>query len=237
MAFQDDSDGPLPVRGYIGIDFGTSNSHFAYANLGRQLRAEPIRLSGGEDSVPSCILLREAPEGEADTLAIGGMAIEGWIEALEENHKGLRFSAGFKPDILTSTRAADDALRFLQKCRQEIGRNGTPRYVGAQEGMPVVLGVPADISEAQVALSQALAERAGFGTVTTVQEPTGALAYHICNNDITPEDTRLGALIVDFGGGTLDITLVRQDKVVKPWGCPSLGGRPLRRPFLQLADG
>ena len=100
------------VRGYIGIDFGTSNSHFAYANLGRHLRAEPIRLSGGEDSIPSCILLREPGEDERDILSIGGMAIEGWVEALEDGRKDLRFSAGFKPDILQSERAADDAYRY-----------------------------------------------------------------------------------------------------------------------------
>ena len=214
-----------PLRGYIGIDFGTSNSHFAYANLGRHLRAEPIRLSGGEDSIPSCILLREPGEAESDILSIGGMAIEGWVEALEEGRRGLRFSAGFKPDILTSERAAEDAYAFLWKCRQEMARSGTPRYIGAAEGMPVVLGVPADIPEAQVARSREIAERAGFGPVTCVQEPTGALVYHICNNDITPEDTRLGALIVDFGGGTFDVTLVRDDKIVQPWGCPALGGR------------
>jgi molecular chaperone DnaK len=218
-------EGEASVRGYIGIDFGTSNSHFAYANLGRHLRAEPIRLSGGEDSIPSCILLREPGIDEKDILSIGGMAIEGWVESLEDGRKGLRFSAGFKPDILRSETAADDAYRFLWKCRQEMGRSGTPRYIGAEEGMPVVLGVPADIPETQVALTRAIAERAGFGQVTTVQEPTGALAYHICNNDITPEDTRHGALIVDFGGGTFDVTLVQNDQVVLPWGCPSLGGR------------
>lgn len=215
----------LPLRGYIGIDFGTSNSHFAYANLGRHLRADPIRLSGGEDSIPSCLLVREPGERVEDILAIGGMAIEGWVEALEEGRKGLRFSAGFKPDILHSEQAARDAYNFLWKCRQEIGRNGTPRHVGASEGMPVVLGVPADIPDAQVTLTGTIAEKAGFGQVTCVPEPTGALVYHICNNDITADDTRLGTLIVDFGGGTFDVTLLRDDKIVHPWGCPSLGGR------------
>ncbi|HMB77112.1 MAG TPA: Hsp70 family protein, partial [Kiloniellaceae bacterium] len=167
----------------------------------------------------------EPGDKESDILAIGGMAIEGWVEALEEGRKGLRFSAGFKPDILHSEQAAKDAYCFLWKCRQEIGHNGTPRHVGLAEGMPVVLGVPADIPEAQVVRTKEIAERAGFGEVTCVPEPTGALVYHICNNDITPDDTRVGALIVDFGGGTFDVTLVRDDKIVHPWGCPSLGGR------------
>jgi molecular chaperone DnaK (HSP70) len=41
--------------GYVGIDFGTSNSHFAYCNRDGDLKPQTIHL-GGKASLTTCVL-------------------------------------------------------------------------------------------------------------------------------------------------------------------------------------
>jgi hypothetical protein len=101
----------------------------------------------------------------------------------------------------------------------------TPGNIGTDDGIPVVIGVPAEINEEQKKLTGEIAEQAGFGTVECVAEPLGALAYHLAHGQIKDDEALEGVLVVDFGGGTLDIALVDKDGVQEPWGNPFLGGR------------
>ncbi|MFP4461987.1 MAG: Hsp70 family protein, partial [Thermotogota bacterium] len=57
-----------------------------------------------------------------------------------------------------------------------------------------------------------------------IEEPLGALYYHIIRKDINKEDGRGGVLVVDFGGGTLDLAYVKNFKIQKVWGSPIIGG-------------
>ncbi len=215
----------MAVRGYIGIDFGTSNSYFSYANLESRTHVEPIPLRG-RDSVTSCLLWRPPERDDADILAFGESAIQEWAESVAEGAtEDRRFAAGFKPDIRTSEQARHDAWGFLRACYLTLVEQRTPQRIGAAAGMPVVIGVPAEIPDDQVAATRTIAERAGFGTVQAVAEPIGALTYHLAHADITAEEARQGVVIVDFGGGTLDVAVVDRQGVRAPWGCPILGGR------------
>ncbi len=72
---------------------------------------------------------------------------------------------------------------------------------------------------------RATAREAGFGDVKTVDEPKGALYFHLQRKDITPVEALKGALVVDFGGGTCDFALIVRGEVVHSWGDMHLGGR------------
>src|SRR5271155_5155516 len=106
---------PPPPHGYIGIDFGTSNSHFAYCNTDGALVAEPICLDGKEKSVHSCVLWREPALADSDIVTFGAEAVEEWANRDSSERAGYRFAAGFKPDIAVSERARRDAQAFLRQ--------------------------------------------------------------------------------------------------------------------------
>ncbi len=209
--------------GYVGIDFGTSNSHFAYCDV-KALQAEPIRL-GGASSQATCVLWKRPCLGENEVVAYGTQALQEW-SVLNEDERALHvLAAGFKPDLVASEAARRSALAFLRKAYLEMTEGGLVKGIGATAGVPVVIGVPAEIGEEHVAVTGQLAREAGFGSVTCVAEPLGALAYHLANNDLNLQAAREGVVVVDFGGGTLDVAVVDDTGLRQPWGEPLLGGR------------
>jgi hypothetical protein len=213
------------IHGYIGIDFGTSNSHIAYCNVDGPLIAAPICLNGKETSVPTCVLWREPAWDESEIFAFGSEAVQEWSDREDRERQGFRFATGFKPDIVTSERAARDAWGFLRKSFLSLREKGVVRAIGRDAGMPVVVGVPAEVGPEFRAAISGLARDAGFGAVTCIEEPLGALAYHLASSDITAAEARQGVVVVDFGGGTLDVALLDQRGLRRPWGDPTLGGR------------
>ena len=130
----------------------------------------PVEGAGGQDS---------------DIVTFGTEAFQEWSNRDPEERKNFRFAAGFRPDIVVSERARIDARGFLRKAFLTIRDKGVLRAIGRDQGMPVVVGVPAEIGPEQRRATAQVAEKAGFGAVTCIEEPLGALAYHLANNDIT----------------------------------------------------
>src|SRR5579864_1100421 len=210
--------------GYIGVDFGTSNSHFAFCYVDGNLTAEPICL-GGKVSQCTCVLWKEPAQSEEDIITYGEQALQEWSNRDPTKRLNYRFAAGFKPDILSSERARRDAWAYLRKAFLAIKDSSVIRAIGASAGMPVVVGVPAEISDEQKRITAEVTELAGFGRVECVAEPLGALAFHLAKKDVNAAEARDGVVVVDFGGGTLDVALVDAKGLRVPWGDPLLGGR------------
>ena len=78
-----------------------------------------------------------------------------------------------------------------------------------------------------------IAEKAGFGKVRLVEEPVGALLYHVAMGAISAVDAQKGILVVDFGGGTCDFAVMNGGRIVSAWGEPALGGRLFDDLFFQ----
>jgi hypothetical protein len=215
--------------GYIGIDFGTSNSHFAHCiTEGDPPSPETIRL-GDKSSQTTCVLWHH-PKGKLSEHAAliadyGTMAHQAWMENLIDGKPSGHFGFGFKPDLPVSEQARLDAWAFLYKACEEIRQAGLSRPISPAGGYSVVVGVPAEIGEEHVRLTAEIARRAGFGDVACVEEPLGALAYHLAQKHVTAAEARAGVVVVDFGGGTLDIALVDAKGLHEPWGDRWLGGR------------
>ena len=223
----------MNTQGYIGIDFGTSNSHFAYATItDGEPRAEPIVL-GNRPSNATCVLWRKPAQAEQNAWLYGDEAVEEWLLTPPEERKDLHFSASFKPDIVNLQRARVDAKAYLRKAYLEMLGHRTPANIGKDNGVPVVVGVPAEVTMEHKEITAKVAEEAGFGDVECVPEPLGALAYHLAHGQIKDDEAHEGVIVVDFGGGTLDVTLVDKTGVREPWGSPILGGRLFDDLFFQ----
>lgn len=222
-------------KGFIGIDFGTTNSHFAYSRLDQDPpRATPVMLGDSQGgSVSTCVLWKAPARGEEDFYLYGDKAIEEWIMMDAEARPGHRFSAGFKPDLVSMESARLDAWAFLRQAYLEMRRTRQPPVIGAEQGVPVIIGVPAEIGEAHRQITAEIGARAGFGKVSCLAEPLGALAYHLAHGQISEAETQQGVVVVDFGGGTLDVALLDDEGVREPWGNPLLGGRLFDDIFFQ----
>ena len=108
--------------GYIGIDFGTSNSHFAYCNRDGDLKPQTIAL-GGKSSVTTCVLWRRPAREEGDVVAFGTEAVETWLQYEAGERAACRFAFGFKPDLAGSEqRGATPGRSCSRRARRSSGR-------------------------------------------------------------------------------------------------------------------
>ena len=218
---------PKPT-GYLGIDFGTSTTHIAVCYVDGNATPQAVPL-GGKLSVLTCLLWKSAGTPEEEVVAFGERALRLWSTMPEVERDKHRYAAVFKPDINQGARAKTaqkDSRAFLHRCYQMVREGGVVRAIGTAEGVPVVIGIPAEVSREQKDLTARLAREAGFGEAIAVEEPLGALAFHLSDGSISAAEARRGVVVVDFGGGTLDVAwLDARHGVRSPWGDPSLGGR------------
>ncbi|MFK3979891.1 Hsp70 family protein [Micromonospora sp. NPDC050397] len=101
------------------------------------------------------------------------------------------------------------------------------RLAGANPATGTVLTCPADWGQPRRQLLRTAAHHAGLGDVTLVDEPIAAAHYCL---DLLGPQLPPGATIAifDFGGGTLDVTVVRREttgpRVLATGGLDDLGG-------------
>jgi molecular chaperone DnaK len=212
----------IEPKGYIGIDFGTSNSHFAVCEMSSS-QVSPLA------SEPTYVLWQRRPSTRQEELVCyGTTALRQYAMLDDGERRGYRFSASFKPHLVHSEMARQDAYAFLRATLAQIKAGRLVEAVGSEAGYPVVVGVPAEIGDEHVRATAEAAERAGFGPVACVAEPLGALAYHLAEEGdrrLTLKEAREGVVVVDFGGGTLDVAIVDDKGIRQPWGEPALGGQ------------
>lgn len=209
--------------GFLGIDFGTSSSYFAWAWAHKGNTPQILCLDPNEEAIPTFILFRKTGSGEV-VVEIGQSAqTEFDYRRREPDGYSYRFSANFKPDILVDEVARADARAFLKACFDRIIE--AKPDLGDPAFWTVAIGVPAEIPEEQRELTRALAIDAGFRNVLAIPEPHGALAWHLERGDVTVADASKGVVVVDFGGGTLDLAYMSKQKLHRPHGNSRLGGR------------
>jgi molecular chaperone DnaK len=218
---------PEDVFEYLGIDFGTSNSYFAASKVMPQLVIElrDLKFEYGASSIPTSVLWKTSAGRRVQVLAIGDNAEERWITRSDEERKTLQLGTNFKPDLASSSDARADAEAFLSAARETLRKDNQLRRVGREEGAPVIIGVPAKSSDEFKNHLTTIASNARLGAIECIEEPKGALAWCLHEGRVTEEEARRGVVVVDFGGGTLDMALVNERGVREPWGNPIVGGR------------
>lgn len=207
----------------IGIDFGTSTSEVVVC-----LNGETIPIpdpNGGEAlKMPSIVAL-----GDTGRLLIGGEAA-GYLltESCVREVKRLLGSGeiihlgeqAYKPEEVASL-----ILERLKEIAQEA--------LG-QEISDVVLSVPANFADAARQATLRAASRAGLNVIRLLNEPTAA-AIAFGHERIDREDQ---ILVFDFGGGTLDISVIEMMEGVldvrSSYGNPRLGGKDIDQAMVEL---
>ena len=212
----------------IGIDFGTTKTLVAYN--GAEGKPQIAHLGRERDSVPTTVFAGEDGTWEfgedADDHAFEQDAAERYAEhfklLLGSSRPALMVFSEKGPQSYTARELTARFLRALrERCEQEVF-NGH-RITSA------VITHPVQFTPAQVEDLRLAAEEAGFARLQLMSEPQAAgLAF--CR--LSPEHTFEGtALVVDWGGGTLDLALAsrtgQQVSVHKQYsgGSVNIGGK------------
>ncbi len=205
----------------IGIDLGTSNSAAAVMEGGRPTlipSAEGTTVGGGK-AFPSYVAFTK--EGQ---LLVGEPArrqaainpqgtITGFKRKMGTTHKYKIFDKEFTPQQLSAF--------VLQKIKKDA-----EAYLG-DKVEEVVITCPAYFNDNQRQATKDAGEIAGFKVLRIINEPTAAcLAY-----GLGKEDKEQKILVFDFGGGTLDVTIMEMAQgvfeVKSTSGDTQLGGRDM----------
>lgn len=181
----------------IGIDLGTSNSAAAVMEAGKPViipSAEGI--SAGGKAFPSVVAFTKTGEllvGEpARRQAV--MNPEGTVMAAKR-----KMGTDFKYKIFGKDYTPEQISAFiLQKIKKD-----TEAYLG-QRVEKAVITVPAYFNDSQRQATKDAGAIAGLEVVRIINEPTAAsLAYGL---DKAGKEQQI--LVFDFGGGTLDVTIM-----------------------------
>tara|TARA_R110002072_G_scaffold66954_3_gene164591 strand:- start:7235 stop:8917 length:1683 start_codon:yes stop_codon:yes gene_type:complete len=173
----------------VGIDLGTTNSVIAYTEFGRQ-RAVKVEESELTSAVlPSCIALKN---GE---LTIGAKARRS-LDCVREVKRGIGTDATFQLGAEFYGPVELSAM-ILSRLKQ-----GFESAVGPIEG--AVITVPANFTDRKRAETREAGRLAGLKVLRLINEPSAAaIAY--ARSDRPPGSN---AVIIDWGGGTLDVSLI-----------------------------
>jgi len=211
-------------NGVLSIDFGTTNSYYCKCPAD-QIAPVGVDFGSGRDGLPTAILYR----GDREPL-VGEAALHEFGEASAQERRQYRLCTQFKPDIAQSAEAAETAADFLrtviaQAQRQHIAMDPAQQHV--------IFGMPSESQgDFRTTLTE-IARKAGYGQVRLLDEPKGALLYHLWRKDFSPEEAQRGILVVDFGGGTCDFAFLQSLRVTCSWGDMELGGRLFDDLFFQ----
>src|SRR5437016_854282 len=176
---------------YIGIDFGTSNSVAANFQYGQ---AEVLPNHEGQRWTPSVVTLRR--DG---TLAFGQEAKENFDE--QRSIRSIKRILGTPtrvPLVGQNLRTEQIAVMLFSLLKKDAEEYLKEAFTKA------VVTIPANSKGLARHATKLCAGAAGLHVLTLINEPTAAA---ICYGLNAQDDQTV--LVYDFGGGTLDVTVLR----------------------------
>lgn len=210
----------------IGIDFGTTKTMVSYLNPVTG-RPELVRLGRDRDSIPTTIHIDE------NGGSLFGEDADDQIEMDPDGYgRAFKIHLGendpFVPSRSNET-AESIAARFLHHIKEECEKS-------VFHGDPVTsatITIPVSFAPARKASLKRAAEAAGFSSVSFMPEPEAAGTAFLRDN---PSDKFSRALVLDWGGGTLDVAIISRDEDGKIHadrhcveGCEDIGGEEMDR--------
>src|SRR5256714_667292 len=179
---------PMP---YIGIDFGTSNSVVANFQYGQ---AEVVPNHEGQKWTPSIVTLRR--DG---TLAFGQEAKENFDE--QRSIRSIKRILGTPervPLVGQNLRTEQIAVMLFSLLKKDAEQQLNENFTKA------VVTIPANSKGLARHATKLCAGAASMQVLTLINEPTAAA---ICYGLNAQDDQTV--MVYDFGGGTLDVTVLR----------------------------
>jgi len=177
----------------LGIDLGTTNSEVAYLDHGRP---QVIPSSEGSHLFPSVVAFTKDGQRLVGEPARRQATLnpEGTILAIKRkmgtNIKITIFGKEYTPQQLSSF--------ILQKMKADA-----EAYLGEKVDKAVI-SVPAYFNDSQRQATKDAGQIAGLEVVRLINEPTAAAFAYGLNK----ADKELKIMVFDFGGGTLDVTIM-----------------------------
>ncbi|MBD2462928.1 Hsp70 family protein [Oscillatoria sp. FACHB-1407] len=199
------------------IDFGTSNTVIARWNAATgkpetlSLVDLSVRLANNPPLIPSLIYIENATQ---ETVVLGQSVRDRGLD-LTSNP---RFFRNFKRGIGTDIQGFLPALDGRSVTFEQVGQWFLTTLIQQLQAIDpqmnsLVLTVPVDSFEAYRNWLSHVSQSVQIEQIRLLDEPTAAaLGY-----GLTDEKT---LLVVDFGGGTLDLSLVQLEKSVQPGAKP-----------------
>ncbi len=207
-----------------GLDFGTSKTALARARCNDpNPHVKDIMLceARDEEETASCLLVyRETRE----IAGFGTMAVHDYLFMEPSEQECYELIVNFKPHIHQQEEAEWAARQFfagvvdLPSVANDFARNG--------EVAALAVGKPASWPPCAEKLVRELLTEKGYPNPVCLPEPIGALFYHL-SETITAEDAKKDILVVDWGAGTCDFTIMRDGQLnaLEHWGSNIFGGR------------
>src|SRR5882672_3185274 len=205
---------------YIGIDFGTSNSVAANFQYGH---AEVLHNHEGQKWTPSVVTLRR--DG---SLAFGQEAKENFTEGRSiRSIKRILGTPERVPLVGQNLRTEQIAVMLFSLLKRDAEKTLNETV------SKVVVTIPANSKGLARHATKLCAGAAGMQVLTLINEPTAAA---ICYGLNAQQDQTV--LVYDFGGGTLDVTVLRIHhgvfEEISSKGIGRLGGDDLDLALAQL---
>ena len=213
------------MKPILAIDFGTTNTYLSISKENGMKELTVFDTSSEEmHGLTSAILYYNAGEKKG-TIQIGQQAIDMYAPSspakIEKN--GLQLAASFKPRLHTSISAQKDAENFLKELYRNL--KSSKKLPHDPSDMDVIFGIPCEADRNYQDKLKMIAKNAGFGNIRLLHEPFGGLWYDLDLMGCSQEDfLKKRVLVVDFGGGTCDFTLLQDGKILRSWGDMHLGG-------------
>ena len=204
----------------VGIDLGTTYSCIAYLNE----HGEPITIPNkdGELSTPSAVLF------DGNDVIVGTEAMRNSIRHSDRvvvHAKRYMGNSSHRWKIGGKSYSPVDISTFILKSMLDTARE----KIGPIDS--AVITVPAQFSDVQRMATAEAGKRAGLKNVDIINEPVAAALCFVLGTEgiwFTELATSQTVMVVDLGGGTFDLSLVKYQKnevsVLASGGDLHLGG-------------
>ncbi|MEH2182768.1 Hsp70 family protein [Nostoc sp.] len=196
----------------IAIDFGTSNTVIARWNPVTQqpetltLPGLSIKQSLNPPLIPSLVYVEDASQNQ---VLVGQQVRDRGFDLKGETRFFRSFKRGIGADIQGFLPELDGQIVTFEQVGQWFLTQVIEELAPLEGGLDsLVLTVPVDSFEAYRHWLGKVCQALPIEQVRMLDEPTAAaLGYGLANQEIL--------LVIDFGGGTLDLSLVRLDQSVQ----------------------
>ncbi len=194
----------------IGIDFGSTYSMFSIYDEGKDDVQPLMTMEGGSPYIPSfvCIAAGQVKTGTSARNYVGRKDVQmfkAFKMLLPETDpqvlKERGYSGQYSPQEI-ALKFLDQNLKIIKK------RYGAKKFENLVICAPEVWSGKLSTMDGRVILRNLCRKLGYVGNVRVVSEPAAASAYFAYNYQKNTGSTFEGnVLIIDYGGGTLDITL------------------------------
>ena len=231
----------MPERTVIGIDFGSSQSSIAVLRIGSTEAPELLNVGGGRNGVTIPTLLA-VDANDGSVIDFGANVRRHYAE---EQQGTVIFASNFKRYLGENVASNDpdsrkEANKYCKLFIYELAKFVKERYNVKEldsNDFETCLAYPATWSTEQVELLKQYAKEAGFPAdpilgIKAIPEPVAAMhALKVQNADFRFGNCPEYFMVIDFGGGTLDICVIRTDtlgrtpEIISTSGDSELGGK------------